>query len=162
MTTEAPKCGRITAVPASETGHNLEDRLSAPITLETDLLDFVAMAGLYRWVPLYLEGPPYIRNAIKTVWKGRHDTFSSEEKKLCTRFMHGLERYYFEAGGGVSLGDFKTTLETRGIPVDQMGFKGLAFFNDILREYKIEPVKIRTQYHTQNYLNKYGLMRSQV
>ena len=143
---------------------NLEEILNQKMSLDTDIMDFVLIAGWdYSWrYPMYKKADKDIKDRLKKYVKQRKERTAAEQN------MEGrLRNSIFKMGqynnSVRTLGDLKRIIETEGLQRFRgMHYKTLAHLNSTLVEYGIEPIiKIGGQYPpSSNFLRRYGLERA--
>ena len=151
-----------TESPSQTSELDLEARLNVTPTLDTDIMDFLVIAGLRKYAhytTAYNDTSQDVRERIGRTtiekYESRRATLSRSEMISETRFVNRLTNLYHE--GNKSLRDLKTHIETYGLQIPGMGCASLAYFNSVLEEYGLEHIKLGGKRIYPKVLAKYGL-----
>lgn len=137
-------------------GRTQLEKLLGGVTLDTDVMDFLTIAGLdYAEGPLWDGADRQLRETLYENYKMRKAKLSLSVKMREGRFRRRLWRAYSERRVK-TLRDLKETIEQKGLFVG-MGYLGLSEFNKTLAQYGIEPYKVGGKYESARVLRKYGL-----
>ena len=144
----------------------LEEIIKEKPSLDTDIMDFMAIAGWDYWrSPIYEKGDEKLRQKLKESVRTRRKNLSMGEKHMESRFGNWLISMGYFVGKLKTLRDLKRIIEDKGIirPTMNPGihYKTLAHFNGTLKEYEIESIKVGGKYGYRpgvlRNLKKYGL-----
>lgn len=140
----------------------IDDVLNFEVSLETDIMDFLLIAGWDYWYsPIYDKADKNLKEQLREHVKGKKAELSRRTKIQESRFYKAC--MFFIPYGGYSdnklktLGDLKNIVETQGFGFRHIGYKSLSHFNDALKQYGIDPIRVGGKYATENMLRKYGL-----
>lgn len=141
----------------------LENILKIKPSLDIDVMDFLLIAGWDYWgSPFYNKISNKLKTEICRYSRERRERISSSEKHRESRFrnsiLEGGYRTKFK-----TIGELKYFIEDEGIRIRNMHYKTLVHFNNTLKEYGIEPIKVGGK-HTPGILRnlqKYGLEPTQ-
>lgn len=121
----------------------LEEIIDQKVSLDTDVMDFLLVAGWDYWKsPIYEKADNDTRQSIKRYLRRRRKTILKSEKNRERRFSHCCTS---EIGYGKqfrTLGELKTIIESKGLRIPNVGYNVLSHFNKTLSGYGIEPFKI--------------------
>lgn len=142
---------------------DLEARLNAKPSLDTDVMEFLAIAGIsYEWKPLYQQGAEVIRANFEAKREVRRALLSRASKMRETLMASGLSGGYFYRRKFRTLRELKETIETVGPSFEfNFGLKSIAYLNRVLADYEIEPFKVGGTRYGIKQLNPLGLEPSE-
>ena len=141
---------------------DLEARLKATPTLDTDIMEFMAIVGLsYHWESLHETGNETHFNEAKNRYEKRRSTLSRSERIQHSILANCLYGNYL--GGRIrNLNDLKETIETKGPRFSpNFGLKSVAYLNSVLAEYHIVPFTVGGYGNTPKRLSTHGLKPSE-
>lgn len=123
---------------------SLDEILSQKITLDTDIWDFLLIAGFDYWMnPTYQKASDETKNHIRARFKEIRSKHSRKEKGLESRFYKGIiSEGGYDENRYATLRELKNMIGSRGLIFSQVGYKSFAHFNKTLQEFGIEPFKV--------------------
>lgn len=140
---------------------DLEARLNAQPTLETDVMDFLAIAGLnyWRWEPfrsVKFQQPPIreLYERLKNERLDRNRQLPPGQSTVIGYLCMAID-YEYLLGNIKTLSDFKKEVEESGTRIPHLSLRGIAYMNEIFEKYAIEPMTV--PYASKRDLVKYGL-----
>ncbi len=123
----------------------LEEILNQRISLDTDVMDFLLIAGWSGYCrslsPLYRKVEDRFGEDIRKRILERRENLSMSQKLIESRFCLSL----LHIGYGEefkTLGELKPKIEEAGIKIRNIGYKTLAHFDKTLKGHGIESFKI--------------------
>lgn len=126
---------------------NLESRLAAKTTEDTDVMEFLAITGLqYRtWRPLFEAARQYevvehFYDSLQTVRKQRFSKLSPSQKMVESSLCRGLYNEY-ASGHALTLGDLCEEKNPRILRTPQIGPKSIAMLSELMGQYGLTLVK---------------------
>ena len=135
----------------------LEKILKEKPSLDTDIMDFLAIAGWNYWrSPIYEKGDENLRKKIKENCLKTKAGLSKSKKIRRGIFVNAVGVPYSMKEIKM-IRDLKETIEQRGLVYRHLGYNSLAEFNKTLKKYKIEPFKVGGKHTYAKTLKKYGL-----
>ena len=142
---------------------DLEARLNANPTLDTDVMEFLAIAGIsYEWKPLYQQGAKEVRTILEAKRETRRASLSRASKMRETLMANGLISGYSYRRKFCTLRELKEAIESEGPSFEfNFGLKSIAYLNRVLAEYNIETFKVGGGRYGIKQLSPLGLEPSQ-
>lgn len=140
---------------------DLEARLNAQPTLNTDIIEFLAIAGVsYRdWEPFRYgskRDPPY-KDIYENLEKKRlvRTRTLTQGDRLVEGYIAKAIYYEYISENLKTVGDFKQEVEERGVRMPHLTYRGIAYMNKILEKYGFEQMTVPSGEKKE--LVKYGL-----
>lgn len=123
-----------------EKRQKLEEILNHTVTLDTEINDFLIIAGWRPyWQPKIIENADRItRQAVSEYIEKRREGLSRSEKILEFRFLSTTAW----RDNIRTIGDLKTEIANKGLWYRNLGYASIARFSNALKDYGIAPIKI--------------------
>ena len=138
---------------------DLESKLNAQPTLDTEIPEFLAISGIfYQWEPLRHSDVKKIKDDLEKARRDRRSFLTRDEKSLEVRLSYALLNSYYR-DETKTLGELKEIVETKGVGrMSGFGLKGLAYFNRILEQFGIEAFGVaHAGFSPETLAKRYGL-----
>ncbi len=142
-----------------ERGFGLEDILKRKVTLDTDIMEFLLIAGWNTWgSSIYRNATVGLSQKLREYVNEKREGLSMGEKMMERRFVHAIISAGYSKGEPKTLRDLKIEIEKEGLSrLRGIHYKTLAHLNETFKKYRIEPIKVGGRYITAKTLKKYGL-----
>lgn len=148
MTNHSVSTGKESGGEAERIRTDLEARLSAQPTLDTDIMEFLAIAGMsYRdWQPFrnvfkYDQPFRHIREDLEQKRRDRTRSLSQGDR-LVEGYIAKAITYEYLSGNIKTVGDFKREVEQSGCRIPYLSFRGIAKVNALFKRFGMEPMTV--------------------
>ncbi len=142
-----------------ERGFGLEDIVKQDVTLDTNIMDFLLIAGWNTWgSSIYRNATVGLSQKLREYVNEKKEGLSMGEKMMERRFVHAIILAGYSKREPKTLRDLKIIIEKEGLGrLCGIHYKTLAHLNETFKKYRIEPIKVGGRYITAKILKKYGL-----
>lgn len=142
---------------------NLETILNQKVSLNTDIMDFLLIAGWNAGGSCYRNATEELCQRLKEYVNERREGLPMGGKMMERRFVHAIISAGYSKGKDKTLRDLKIKIEKEGLGrLHGMHYKTLAHLNETFKKYGLEPIKVGGRYITAKTLKKYGLKKAEI
>lgn len=141
----------------------LEGILNRKVTIDTDIMDFFLIAGWRKWYwsnPIYKKATPNLKKDIEKYLMFENNKLNHSDKVKRSLFVRSIRNQYPDRVQTIY--DLKKDIESLGITFRNMGYAGLAYFNETLQKFGIEEIKVGGKFSYEKTLKMYGLKKAEM
>ena len=135
----------------------LEEKPEEAVSWDTDVMDFLALAGWkhYRWSPLYEGADSDLQLKLQKRYQSTQSRMDRGSRYAAARFASSVLYSYLDKDL-LSLGDLRLLIGHAGTALDGMGENGLREFNHALQKVGLDEIEVGTVYGCRKRVRLYG------